>query len=56
MAAQAGERQVSRFSGSPLLATDDMVDLEGEMGITLLDQAILTQSASPLEDQSAQAR
>lgn len=55
IAAQAGKSEV-RGGGSPtLFPADDVIDVEGEAGVFLMNQAVFTDSVRPLDDEAAKA-
>lgn len=55
IATQAGESEVGRRCWAELLAADDMIHMEAEMGVVLMGQAVFADPLSPFEDKAAQS-
>ena len=53
IAAQAGECEVGGGGGALMLSADDVIDLEGEGGIRLMNQAVFAEAMSTLNDETA---
>lgn len=53
IAAQAGQGEVGGRSGAAMLPADDVIQMKGEVGIVLMDQAVFAEAGCPLGDETA---